>query len=300
MKTLSFILKIVIIPSMLYPSILFSQIPNQGFEDWIDKGNYNNPDQWLSLNDITEPTGVYTCTKGSPGNPGASYIKLTSKNVTGMGLMPGIAVSGELNTSTMQALSGFAMTGRPESISGNCKYMAYEGDQGYICVLLTRWNISSSSRDTVSYTYHPLPGMEMSWAEFMIALDYQSDLFPDSCIITLSSSNANGIPTSINSYLYIDNLDFNNIVTSITDGPEQVSIQIYPNPTNSELFIGFPSTYKKADIKILNMNGQVMLRSKNQNITETVSLDVHNLPYGIYLLEIQSELGQFSKLFIRR
>jgi len=149
MKTLINILKVVIIPSMLYSSTLFAQIPNSGFEDWIDQGNYNNPDLWSSLNDMTEPAGVYTCTKGSPGNPGASYLKLTSKNVTGMGLLPGIAVSGELNTIDMQALSGFPFTGRPESISGNWKYMAYEGDQGYISILLTLWNPSSQSRDTI-------------------------------------------------------------------------------------------------------------------------------------------------------
>lgn len=294
MKTLLFLLQLVFIPS-----ILSAQIPNSGFEDWIDKGNYNNPDLWSSLNDMTEPAGVFTCTKGSPGNPGASYLKLTSRNVTGMGLMSGIAVSGELNTNDMQALSGFSFTGRPESISGNWKYMAYEGDQGYISVLLTLWNTSSQSRDTIGYTYHPLPGMEMSWAAFTIALDYQSSLFPDSCIVFLSSSNANGAPTAINSFLYIDDLNFNNIITSINDQMIDSGFQIYPNPAKSEIFIEFPATYKTGSITIIDMKGQILLRKENQSIPDKATLDVHNLPYGIYLIEVQSGPDIQSKLFIK-
>lgn len=294
MKTLLFLIQ-----SVFISSTLSAQIPNSGFEDWIDKGNYNNPDLWSSLNDMTEPAGVFTCTKGSPGNPGASYLKLTSKNVSGMGLMPGIAVSGELDTNDMQALSGFSFTGRPESISGNWKYMAYGGDQGYISILLTLWNPSSQSRDTIGYTYYPLPGMEMSWATFTIALDYQSSLFPDSCIVFLSSSNANGVPTGINSYLYIDNLNFHNIITSINDQKIELGFQLYPNPAKSVIYIEFPATYKTVNIKIFDMTGQILLQKENQSIPDKATLDVHDFPYGIYLIQVQTEQEVQSKLFIR-
>jgi hypothetical protein len=299
MKSLMFILKVVIIPAILYPSTLSAQIPNQGFEDWTDMGNYNNPDQWSTLNDMTAPSNGFTCTKGSPGNPGSSYIKLTSRNISGMGLKPGIAVSGGLDTSYLQAVSGFSLTGRPESLSGNWQYMAFGNDQGYISILLTKWNADQQIRDTVSYTYHPLAGMEMSWAEFTIALDYQSSLFPDSCIVFLSSSNANGAPTAINSFLYIDNLNFNNIITSINDQKIESGFQLYPNPAKSEIFIELPTTYKTVIIRIFDMKGQILLRKENQNISDKAILDVHNLPYGTFLIQVQSEKGVQSALFIR-
>ena len=40
---------------------------------------------------------VYTCVKGTPGNPGTSYLKLVSKTVAGFGVVPGVAVCGTIN-----------------------------------------------------------------------------------------------------------------------------------------------------------------------------------------------------------
>lgn len=139
----------------------------------------------------------------------------------------------------------------------------------------------------------------MSWAAFTIALDYQSSLFPDSCIIFLSSSNANGAPTGVNSYLYIDNLNFNNIITSINDQKIESGFQYYPNPAKSELFIEFPAAINTASIRIFDMKGQIFLRKENQNITDKAIIDLQNLPYGIFLIQVQSEQGIHSGLFIR-
>ena len=126
----------------------------------------------------------------------------------------------------------------------------------------------------------------MSWAEFTIALDYQSSLFPDSCIVFLSSSNANGAPTAINSFLYIDNLNFNNIITSINDQKIESGFQLYPNPAKSEIFIEFPATNKTVSIRIFDMKGQMLLQKENQNIIDKSTMDIRNLPYGIFLLQV--------------
>jgi hypothetical protein len=69
---------------------LFSQIPNNSFENWTTVGSYSMPDQWDNLNPSTTGAGIYTCTKGTPGNPGTGYLKLTSKTISGMGVVPGI------------------------------------------------------------------------------------------------------------------------------------------------------------------------------------------------------------------
>ena len=81
-------------------------IPNGGFENWSMPNGYNVPDSWATLNDLTAPLTVYTCTKGTPGSPGASYLKLTSKSVAGIGVVPGVAVSGSLNSSSFFIFAG--------------------------------------------------------------------------------------------------------------------------------------------------------------------------------------------------
>ena len=54
-----------------------AQIPNNGFENWTTVGTYSNPDNWATLNSLTAPFSIYTATKGMPGSPGSSYLKLT-------------------------------------------------------------------------------------------------------------------------------------------------------------------------------------------------------------------------------
>ena len=110
----------------------FAQIPNNGFENWTSMGNYSIPNSWGCLNDMTASKGIYTCEKGTPGDPGNYYLKLTSKTVTGSGVVPGIAVCGTLDQTTKKPLKGFAFNQRPVSLTGNWQYMVFGSIQGYI------------------------------------------------------------------------------------------------------------------------------------------------------------------------
>ena len=60
---------------------VFAQIPNNGFENWTNMGSYYNPVSWACLNDETASAGVFTCERGTPGDPGNYFLKLTSKPV---------------------------------------------------------------------------------------------------------------------------------------------------------------------------------------------------------------------------
>jgi hypothetical protein len=276
----------------IFPMIVSSQIPNNGFENWTDMGAYNNPDDWSTLNDVTAPENVFTCTKGSPGNPGTSYIKLTSKNISEMGLKPGLAVSGILDTIALLPVSGFPFTGRPESLGGNWQYMAFGNDQGFISILLSKWNENDQMRDTISYTYYSLPGMVMSWDEFTITLEYQKTDFPDSAIIVLSASNANGAQTANNSYLYIDDLEFNNIITSVSNlNSQSPAFLFYPNPASTKIFFRPNENINKVDIELFDMVGKSWLRKEQVNLSQDLSLDISMLPRGAYLLKVISGIS---------
>jgi hypothetical protein len=261
-------------------------------------GTYNNPDQWATLNDMTATANTFTCLKGSPGSPGFSYIKLISKNVTGMGIIPGLAISGMLDSVNMQPLSGFPYTGRPESLDGRWQYMASGSDQGYISVLFTLWNSTTLSRDTISFTYFSLPGMAMSWANFSIPINYQSDSFPDSVVIVLSASNANGAPTAANSYLYIDDLTFENVLTSVADDIAQSAFQLYPNPAHSMLNVELPEQQSPTLIEIFDLKGN-LIQSYIATRQGIISQDISTLPLGTYLLRVHTEKSILTRKFIR-
>jgi hypothetical protein len=275
-----------------------SQIPNNGFENWTSFGNYSTPDNWETLNTVTAPAAVFTCVKGIPGNPGNAYLRMTSRSVPGMGMQPGIAVSGKLNTSTFMAESGFAYTSRPAELKGNWQYMAYGADQGYIAVYLTKWNTGLNRRDTIGKILYLLPGMVMSWQAFTLPITYLSSGNPDSAMIILSASGANPVYPS---FLYVDNLVFNGGTAGKVDLANQSLIRIYPNPVVTGILrIGMEhSLISPTSADILDQQGVVIQRTPFiRNFP--FSIDVSGLSPGVYILKLNSASGHTCSRFIKQ
>jgi len=267
-----------------------AQIPNYSFEDWTTIDSYSMPVQWDCLNALTETAAMFTCEQGTPGLPGSSFLKLTSKNIPGMGVMPGVAVSGVIDTITYAPISGFAFTDRPESLTGKWQHMIYGGSQGYIDVVLTRWDLTSGERVTVASAHKQLTGMAMSWASFSIPLDYADDNFPDSCIITLRAS---GNSPSQNDFLYIDNLQFEGTVVSTGVINHNSTLQIFPNPAHDVLYISDASDLDFDDIVVVDAIGNICHVSTSLQGNNKIMLDCSGLTPGIYVAHILSENIKF-------
>lgn len=229
LKFLSFIAGII------YTGCAIAQIPNSSFEIWTDMGSYEVPESWSTLNAMTDASGIYTCEVGTPGNPGSSYLKLTSQNITGMGVMPGLAVSGLLDPSDFTALTGFPFSSRPEKLTGMWQHMIFGSSQGYIDVQLTKWDAINNERIVVGNGHKPLTGMAMSWAAFTVNISYFLDFNPDTCIITFSAS---GDTPAQNDFLYVDDLQFEgeDVPSYLFNYSSNQEVSIFPNPT-SGLFI---------------------------------------------------------------
>lgn len=279
-----------------------AQVPNAGFETWTTVGAYSLPSGWDNINAKTNPMSVYTCEKGTPGNPGSSYLKLTSKTM-GTSVAPGIAVSGVLDTATYIPKSGFAYTARPANLTGSWQYMGFSGDVGHIAILLSKWNTSLSKRDTVAFTNYALAGMVMSWGTFTIPVTYMSSsLTPDSAIIVLAAS---GTTPANNSYLYVDNLAFTGSVpttsvANITD--HSTATLLYPNPATGTITISYNGVSEKY-IKILisDVSGRSVLTLSPKTIKgeNAFPLNVSGFAKGIYIVRIIDGLNtEMQKLFI--
>ena len=257
MKSVITILCLIVISS----TTLMAQIPNGGFESWTNASGYNAPVGWDNMNAMTTSMGSYTCLKGTPGDPGSSYIKLVSTTVSGMGVVPGIATCGMLDMTNMnapEAMSGFAFNQRPQSIAGNWQYMASGSDMGYLSVLLTKWNMTMMMRDTVAYLTLFTRNMQMSWTSFSNDLNYMSQETPDTAFITLSSSSATPVAGS---YLYVDTLHFAGSVSTgiIEKNNSLVGVSVFPNPSTDILNVSFTNvksgSYK---VQLISLTGSVI------------------------------------------
>jgi hypothetical protein len=272
-------------------------IPNAGFENWTSAGAYSNPDGWDQLNSLTSLASVFTCEQGSPGNVGSFYLKLTSKTVTGVGVVAGVAVSGVIDPTTQQAKSGFAFSAQPQSLTGKWQHMIFGSSQGYVDVKLTKWNSGTNSRTTVANGHVDLTGMAMSWANFSVPLAYLETFAPDSCIITLSASGS--APTN-NDYLWVDALAFTGSVTALQDYSSQQKIKLFPNPTTSNLTVDLTAlNSQQVQMKIFDMQGNLVIALNKLNVSSNTSIDISSLSEGNYLLNIISSEGLISKKFIK-
>ncbi len=270
-----------------------AQIPNNGFENWTSMGSYYNPVSWSCLNDMTASASTFTCEKGTPGNPGSYYLKLTSKTVSGMGVMPGIAVSGTFNQSNMQPLTGFAFNQRPANLTGSWQHMIFGSSQGYVDVQLTRWDTPMQMRLTVASVHYVLSGMEMSWADFTIPLNYVDGNNPDSCIITFSAS---GSTPSNYDYLYVDNLAFSGSVTGVTEIADIKALRFYPNPASSVINIDLLLTESIYQINMYDLQGRMVKVIKNGKLSgnQQITVNVEDIPSGTYLFFIATNVGYYS------
>jgi hypothetical protein len=277
-----------------YTTTMFAQIPNAGFETWSNTTGYNMPTGWDNLNAMTAPASVYTCAKGTPGSPGTAYIKLVSKNVTGMGVMPGVAVSGTLDVATMTPTAGFAYDQRPTALAGKWQHMASGNDEGFIAIYFTKWNPAMQMRDTVGSAMRMLGSMAMSWATFNIPIVYTNAATPDSCVIILSAS---GTTPVANSYLYVDNLSFTGVTVATQMRTQTGNFRIFPNPATTYISIDISAlTAAITAAAILDVQGKIIQQLPTDN-PNWANITVQNLPQGNYFLQITTQKGIVTQQF---
>lgn len=82
--------------------------------------------------------------------------------------------------------------------------------------------------------------------------------------------------------------------TMATESPVQDKLKLYPNPSNSTIYVELPQEYHNAKISLYETTGKLAL-SEIATKTGIYSIDVSNLSAGIYLLHIQQDKRIFTQ-----
>lgn len=279
----------------LISNLAFGQIPNGSFDNWTNANGYDVPTDWDNLNPITHNSNIYTCIQYSPGYVGSSFLTLMTMNVPGKGIVPGRVVSGKIDTITYLPISGYPFTSRPQKLNYSMQFMpASQDDSVYVSVLLTKWNMSISQRDTVAYGANYYYSMAHQWFNDFCYLNYQSGDNPDSAMIVISSSSHTPLESS---YIYIDNLQFSGAVTAIFDTQSNNdNFSIYPNPTTDNINI-VSNSNEKFSLNIFNSLGEKVYSVK---ATSNFKLETSNFTSGLYIIQINTNKSQFTKKIIKQ
>jgi PKD repeat protein/photosystem II stability/assembly factor-like uncharacterized protein len=186
---------------------------NFGFELWNDKGTYLEPQGFATTNQFA--TGPYypvtRSTDHYPESVGQYSLRIESK----ASLLPETEALGIVLQNSENSLENsgpgpaFPIVGHPTSLTGYYKYVPQNGDTMRIQIALYL------KGEYVSYNALLSTVAKLSWTPFTIPLPEYSKA--DSGSIMLASYNSNGPPSEYapygNSVLYIDNLNFDYLVT---------------------------------------------------------------------------------------
>ncbi|MDD3878167.1 MAG: T9SS type A sorting domain-containing protein [Bacteroidales bacterium] len=271
-----------------------SQIPNEGFENWITIGNYEDPIGWATMNTLcTGP--FYSCTKSTDHYPvtiGNYSIRL--ENNTSLTQMTGGYGMAITDTMAYPFEPAFPITANETSLCGYYKYNSFNDDSMYIRLVFFKNGLMIGNNTFVTGT------TTSTWTPFTLPLTYPT---ADSATLFLSAfyPNSQLDGPNGNSVLLVDNLSFNNLVFAETHyTQEKELIRIYPNPSSDFVYIETEETnFSNQILNIYNGIGELIITEKL--LQNQQQIDVKMLSNGVYVFEFISEIGtEKQKLIIQR
>jgi len=258
-----------------------AQIPNSGFESWVDQGGYLDPADWLTDNSIFDIGGpVYTVEQGTPGAAGNYHALITTKALSG-----GSVIQGWMSAGSTSDHAGFPCTDRPAILTGLWQFGIQPDDTAQVTVALSKWNSSTLSTEGVALGVLEVTGSLANWQTFTVPLTYLSTGIPDTAYIQiLSSINFDG--AVVGSFVKVDDLAFAGTV-GMDEQADRTSLLVFPSPGTDVLNI---STAESGELRLMDATGRMVLRSRVNGPAAT--LDVSTLAPGLFTYQFIGRDGQ--------
>ncbi len=257
---------------------LAAQIPNGGFENWVDQGGYMQPVGWLTYNDVITTGGpLASVEQGTPGFPGTYHCVITSRAVPS-----GSPIQGWISAGSSSGQAGFPYTQRPAMLTGQWQYGVQPGDTAEVFIALSKWNSATSNTEAIAIGTLQVTGNLGNWQAFSVPLEYISADAPDTAYIQIVSSIDFYQPV-VGSFVKVDDLAY---VGSVGI-PEQelAEIRVFPSPAADALHI---ATTVSGELRLIDASGRVLL---NSPINGTRTLDVSSFAPGLYSYQLIGKDG---------
>ena len=278
----------------------FAQIPNNGFENWINKGTYMDPQGWWTANDSIKSGSYYPVTQSTDHYPaivGSYSIRLESG--TDVVFPPanwanwGLSWTGDWNGNNYPV---FAVSGHPNTFCGYYKWLPHQGDTMDIHCVLYKNGVSIAQAELSDSATHS------SWTSFTVA--FNGYVAADSGRIFMScypDCKTSGCAKSHNSVLYVDNLSFDSLLTATPKIDFTKSVSIYPNPSRDVLYISLQGENSGLlTAELYNITGRRVLSTQSTLTNNgTMKVDVRSLHSGVYLIKLITDKGSLINKFIK-
>ncbi len=253
------------------------QLPNSSFENWSLRGEYIEPDGWISTNAFAFNGAVETCYPFEDAHTGKWAMKLESR------IDP-------LTKDTLQAIlvlgsdytyPGIHYNQRPTGLKFFYKHNLK--DTALAAIFLTKWNTQTNRRDTIASAFHFFTDSTSTYKALNIPLNYTQSIRPDSCI-TIFLSTLKSKPNPHN-FLLIDDLELTgNVNVGSEEWTSLTELKVYPNPVTDILKIDAEQSIQS--VIVFDAQGKQILKVNDNKV------DVNSFYTGTYYLLIEFEKGK--------
>jgi hypothetical protein len=288
--------KVTILIALLFALIIIidAQIPNSGFENWIPYGNGQVPNGWWCANDsVSSTTDYFPITRSTdhyPEDVGSYSIRIANNP----SLLPTWGAMGIVWTGGWRGndYPAFPLIGHPTSLCGYYKFLP-QNDSMRILICLYYNGVEVTQSELLD------PGIAAVWTPFTIPIPGYTNA--DSARIMLSTFDADDFLIHGSSVLYVDNLSFDTLITSVESAKNTKGLlHLYPDPAFDYVTIRIDGILPKGLVlNVYNGFGElVKTELVKQNKQQFYVGDLNN---GIYLVEIKAKgWSEQQKLIINR
>jgi hypothetical protein len=286
MKTIHYIIIVLLISTLCVPFASGQDIPNASFENWQN----GEPVDWHTTNQALFTTVIKDASNPQQGNYSAQ-LKMVTVTIPFLGTysMPGVLSTANLEADiinmSFNIWGGYPFSGMPNSLAGYLRYQPVNNDTCYFGWALSKWQ--NGKRDTIGFGYAYRGGSIPDWTYFEVPIEYQIWEAPDTMnILFLCSNLADGL-IHTNTKMWVDNLSFLYGPVGIEGVTFKDDLRVYANGETRQLIL--ETSFKEPkhlSIELFSMNGNLLLQEKRTLFNSKELFDISSLKTGIYISRI--------------
>lgn len=274
---------------------------NAGFETWVSNTEtphtYQMPQRWLT-NDV-----LVTFLNELFGNNGyvVNSVSQTSSAHSGnYAVQMGVAVSNYSDTvggsilycntasDILMDQAGLPFASRPANYTGWYKWNRVGGDSAAVFLIMTKWNSSTHTRDTVANEENYIINSAAAWTQFSFPITYLMNVNPDT--IFVAAGNASNSP-NVGSVFTVDDFGFMGTVPiGINEAPAMIAaVSVFPNPFAEQATLNIKDVQlSNGKIELFDVLGNKVRSMENLSGNNFI-ISREGLPAGIYFYTVTEE-----------
>lgn len=276
-----------------------TQIPNSGFESWINY-SYYEPENWLTSNFMTFMGSGLSATQSTEHMDGDYSIRLETQ-LTQWNDTMAFVTNGHLGENG--PAGGMPISQVPDKFTFYYKYFPVGLDSALAGGWLYYFDPVQDSSILLEEAMVKLAAAD-EWTYVEIPFTLVGTPIPDTLNLAFSSSNLDeeGAITSLGSVLYIDKVEVI-IQTSVFENRRDLirSLKINPNPADQFIEIILENSDQSlSQLDIFNDQGRKVLETKFEpGNSVPFKLDITSLAKGFYLVKVVNAGKIYTSTFIK-